>query len=60
MRDKLQRRQSDSGYGWLLANWPLVVVLLGWFVGGIVAYVHFEDHVTNIQNRMDFHFGKEW
>lgn len=51
-----QRRRSDSGLGWLIENWVLVVAV----VGAILAFAHLEDHVTNIQNRADFHWGHEW
>ena len=54
-----QRRKED-GLAFIVRYWAVIVVLLGWFVVGIVGFIHLEDHVIAIQNRLDFHFGKEF
>lgn len=54
------RRRAADAQPFVLRYWPIIVVLLGWAIAGIVGYVHLEDHFQALERRADFHWGREW
>lgn len=55
----LNRRRED-GLSWIVRYWMIIAFVVTWLVGGLVGFVHLEDHVLALQKRADWHWGSEW